>query len=31
MAQKMEKGTLVTFICDSGQRYLTDEIYNYQV
>jgi len=31
MAQKMEKGTLITFICDSGQRYLTDEIYNYEV
>lgn len=30
-AQKLGKGIVVTFVCDSGQRYLTDEIYNFEV
>lgn len=30
-AQKLEEGVIVTFICDSGQRYLTDEIYDFEV
>src|SRR3972149_1417077 len=30
-AQKLGKGIVVTFVCDSGQRYLTDEIYNFDL